>query len=81
MASAQRQFSNQKQMKNNFGGHEKEILCQGGPQSKNKRKQKKKKILSPCERIKKKLWNMWVTVIPIVVGALGIVLKGLKSGL
>ena len=29
----------------------------------------------------KKLWNLKVTVIPIVIGALGIVTRGLKKGL
>ena len=42
------------------------------PQSENKRKRK------TCHKTKKKLWNMKVTVIPIVVRDLGTVLKNLK---
>ena len=32
-------------------------------------------------REQEKLWNMKVTVIPVVIGALGIILKGLVNGL
>ena len=32
-------------------------------------------------REQKKLWNMWVTVIPIIIGTLGTVPKGLVKGL
>ena len=31
--------------------------------------------------LKKKLWNMKVTIIPIVIGVFGIVTKGLLKGL
>ena len=39
--------------------------------------------LKECEKkgIKKKLWNMKVTIIPIVIGAFGTVTKGLLKGL
>ena len=43
-------------------------------------KQNERKILRPCQRTKK-LWNIRVTVILIVVGALGMVSKGLKKSL
>ena len=29
----------------------------------------------------RKLWNMWVTMIPIIIGAFGTVPKGLERGL
>ena len=47
-----------------------------GRRSENQRQQKARKILGPRQRTKK-LLNMRVTVIQIVVGALGTVLKGL----
>ena len=43
-------------------------------------KQKDRQILGSCKRAGK-LWNMKVAVIPIVVGALGTVLKGLEKKL
>ena len=53
-------------------------LCRSGEiQSENQRKSKERQVLRPCKRCKKnKLWNMKVTVIPIVTGALGTVPKG-----
>ena len=37
--------------------------------------------LELARELKKQLWNMWVTVVPIVVGVLGTVLKGLEKRL
>ena len=48
----------------------------GRPQSKIKRKRKKYKYQNLARELKK-LWNMKMTVIPIVFGALGTVTKGL----
>ncbi len=45
-----------------------------------KESQKKNKYLDLVRELKK-LWNMKVTIIPIVVGALGTVTKGLIKGL
>ena len=42
---------------------------------------KKKNKYFDLARELKKLWNMKLTVIPIVIGALGIVTKGLVQGL
>ena len=42
--------------------------------------EKKDKYLD-LARLLKKLWNMQVTIIPIVIGAFGIVTKGLLKGL
>ena len=46
-----------------------------------KESEKKDKYLDRARELKKKkLWNMKVTVIPIVIGALGTVTKGLIKG-
>ncbi len=43
---------------------------------------KKKGVPPPCSRIeKKKLWNMKVTIVPIVIGAFGTITKGLLKEL
>ena len=42
--------------------------------------EKKDKFLDIARELKK-LWNMQVTIIPIVIGAFGIVTKGLQMGL
>ena len=53
-------------------------LCHPGrPQSKTKRKQKEREISRPCWRTKKDVRNMKVTVIPIAIGALRTISKGL----
>ena len=52
----------------------------GWPQSKIKRKRKGKWISRPCQRTKK-IWNMKVMVIPVVIGVLRTILKGLIKGL
>ena len=39
------------------------------------------KYLDLARELKRKLWNMWVTGIPIVVGALGTVPKGFEKNL
>ena len=46
-----------------------------------KEREKKDKYLDLAREIKKKLWNMKVTIIPIVIGAFGTVTKGLIKGL
>ena len=46
-----------------------EFCCPEGPKSENERSEKIEKYLK-LAREKKKLWNMRVTVIPIVVGEL-----------
>ena len=43
--------------------------------------EKKDKYLELAREWKKKLWNMKVTIIPIVIGAFGTVTKGLLKGL
>ena len=45
-----------------------------------KESEKKDKYLNLARELKK-LWNMKVTVIPLVIGALGTVTKGLVKGL
>ena len=45
-------------------------------------KENDKRGLGPCQRTKElKLWNIKVTVIPIITGSLGTVSKGLVKGL
>ena len=41
--------------------------------------EKKDKYLDLARELKK-LWNMKVTIVPIVIGALGIIIKGLLKG-
>ena len=41
----------------------------------------KEEVHRPCKGIEKKLWNMKVTIISIVIGAFGTVTKGLLKGL
>ena len=54
----------------------------GGPQSKIKRKKKKRdKYLELARELKKKIRNMKVTVIPVVISALGTIPKRLVQGL
>ena len=56
-------------------------LCRPGvPQSKKSNKRKVKELLETRQRTKN-MWNMRVTMIPIVIGALGTVLKDLERGL
>ena len=43
--------------------------------------EKRDKYLDLAIELKKKLWNMKVTIIPIVIGAFGTVNKGLLKGL
>ena len=56
------------------------LCCPGGPQNKSEGKCKKDKYLD-LARETKKLWNMKVTIVPIGIGALGTVTKGLFKGL
>ena len=51
-----------------------------GPQCENKRKQKDKKYLDFAKELEK-MWSMKSTVIPFVVGALGMIPKNLENGL
>ena len=46
-----------------------------------KESEKKDKYLDLARELNKKLWNMKVTIVPIVIGALGTVTKGLLKGL
>ena len=41
--------------------------------------EKKDKYLDPARELKK-LWNMNVTIVPIVIGAFGTIIKGLETG-
>ena len=43
------------------------VCCPGGPQSKNQRKQKQCQLQASKQRTEKKLWNMKVTVVLVVV--------------
>ena len=43
--------------------------------------EKRDKYLDLAREFKKNLWNMQVTIIPIVIGAFGTVTKGLLKGL
>ena len=54
------------------------LCCPGGPQ--NKESEKKDKFFDLARELKK-LWNMQVTIIPIVIGAFGTVARGLLKGL
>ena len=44
-------------------------------------KDNERQVLRPFQKTKKKLWNMGITVIPIVISAVGTVLKDLGRGL
>ena len=46
-----------------------------------KESEKKDKYLDLARELKKKLWNMKITVVPIVIGALGTITKGYLKGL
>ena len=46
-----------------------------------KEREKKDKYLDLARELKKKLWNMKVTIIPIVIGVFGTVTKGLLKRL
>ena len=54
------------------------LCCPGWPQSKESKK--KDKYLDLASELKN-LWNMKVTMIPIVISALGTITKGLVQGL
>ena len=57
------------------------LCCSGWPQGKTERKRKERLVHRLCYRTKRNLWNMKVTVIPLVIGALGTVTKWLVQGL
>ena len=46
-----------------------------------KESEKEDKYLDLARELKKKLWNIKVTLIPVVIGALGKITKGLIKGL
>ena len=46
-----------------------------------KESEKKDKYLDLAREFKKKLWNMKVTIVPIVIGVLGTITKGLSKGM
>ena len=54
--------------------------CPGWPQNKTGGKWKEGEVPQPCS-VNWKIWNMKVTIIPILIGAFGIVSKGLLKGL
>ena len=58
-----------------------DFACPGWPQSKIEKKSEKKDKYLNLAREMKKLWNMKVTIIQIVIGALGAVIKGVVQGL
>ena len=53
----------------------------GIPENHREKKQKDRQILGLCQRTKKKQWNIRVTVISNVVGALGTVPSGFEKRL
>ena len=56
-------------------------LCfPGWPQNKTEESKKKDKYLNFAKELKK-LWNMKVSIVPIVIGAFGTVTEGLLKGL
>ena len=55
------------------------LYCPGWPQNKTERKGKKDKYLNLARELKK-LWNMKLTIIPIVIGSFGTVTKKLLKG-
>ena len=57
------------------------FCCSGKIKSENKRKRKDRQIFGPCRKIEKNLWNMRVTVIPVVISSLGSVPKNLEKRL
>ena len=57
-----------------------QLCCPGRPQKKLKECEKKDKYLNLARELKK-LWNMKVTIIPIVIGMFGTVTKGLLKEL
>ena len=56
------------------------FCCSSWPQSKIERKWKEWQIPPPCKGMKKKLWNMKVKWIPIIIGTLGTVTEWLLKG-
>ena len=55
------------------------LCCPGGPQNNLKECEKKDKYFD-LPRELKNLWNMKVTILPIVIGALGTITKGSLIG-
>ena len=53
-------------------------MSTGGPHINLKESEKKDKYLDLARDLKK-LWNMKVTIVPIVIGALGTITKGLED--
>ena len=48
------------------------VDCPGWPQNKTEKCEKKDKYLDLAREWKKKQWNMKVTIVPIVIGNLGV---------
>ena len=57
------------------------LCCPGRPQNKTWKNVKSEISTSTLLKNWKKLWNMKVTIIPVVIGAFGTVTKGLFKGL
>ena len=56
------------------------LCCPDWPKNKTERMWKERKYLDLARELKK-LWNMKMTIIPIVIGAFGTVTEGLLTGL
>ena len=61
---------------NNNNNNNKQCCCPGWPQNKMKECEKKDKYVDLAREMKK-LWNMQVTIIPIVIGIYDTMTKGL----
>ena len=72
-----RPYNNQQQKKENLQNSR--LCCPSGLQKKLKKCEKKDKYLNLARELKK-LRNMEVTIVPIVIGAFGTVTKGLLKG-
>ena len=57
------------------------LCCLGRPQNKSEGKWKRRISTSTSLENLKKMWNIKVTIVPIVIGALGTITKGLLKGL
>ena len=56
------------------------LCCYGWSQNKTERMWKERQVPRPCSGIEKKLWNMKVTIVPMVIAAFGTVIKWLIKG-
>ena len=71
-------INNKKKKKENLQNCQ--LCCPSRPQNKTEKCEKRDKYLDLARELKK-LWNMKVTVIPIVIGAFGTITKELLKGL